>query len=133
MLFQSIVVLVKYRTLTFLINTILYVCCRQALNTLESEIKIARDRLEGIEEMVDSTFNNVTAAHTNALTFAIEVSNLVSPEVNFERIKDEATKAEEEVSIQLSMLQQNWPVSRKVLFNSSLIASLVSGTNLLCF
>nr|XP_014275808.1 laminin subunit gamma-1 isoform X1 [Halyomorpha halys] len=67
-----------------------------ALDSLNSELANTRLRMDEMEKLVQSTLNDVSAAHSDALSFAIEVNNLIIPEVDFARLKSEAQKAEEE-------------------------------------
>lgn len=66
---------------------------------MNSELANTRLRMDEMEKLVQSTLDDVSAAHSDALSFAIEVKNLIIPEVDFGRLKSEAQKAEEEVYI----------------------------------
>ena len=83
--------------------------------------------MDGMEKIVESTLDEVSAAHSDAITFAIEVNNLVIPEVDFVRIKSEAQNAEEEVSI-FQYYQLNFQTSPNSLLNESICALELSNS-----
>lgn len=66
------------------------------LEALNIEVGNTQVKLEDIENTVSSTLNQVSEAHGDAFAFFIDLNNLVTPEVDFERIKTEASNAEEE-------------------------------------